>query len=154
MIFFLYRISIIFRVKSAKAVKITDIDLIKRLGLIVGAFVLCLLIRTLVSPPVVIVGKKRATRKIRSAFFSSFFFNKIKTDPKIILRILEQFFFLLWPSRKEEMIFLSCVPAGRTSDHLKAFLCQSDWWDHSFTIRKQSLLRSNPFRTCEFKLLN
>lgn len=54
----LYRISIIFRVKSAKAVKITDIDLIKRLGLIVGAFVLCLLIRTLVSPPVVIIGKK------------------------------------------------------------------------------------------------
>ena len=43
--------------KSAKAVKITDMDLIKRLGLIVGIFVLCLLIRTLVSPPVVIVGK-------------------------------------------------------------------------------------------------
>ena len=54
---FLFRISVIFRVKSAKAVKITDMDLIKRLGLIVGAFVLCLLIRTLVSPPVVIVGK-------------------------------------------------------------------------------------------------
>lgn len=51
------RISVIFRVKSAKAVKITDMDLIKRLGLIVGIFVLCLLIRTLVSPPVVIVGK-------------------------------------------------------------------------------------------------
>ena len=43
--------------KSAKAVKITDMDLIKRLGVIVGVFVLCLLIRTLVSPPVVIVGK-------------------------------------------------------------------------------------------------
>ena len=43
--------------KSAKAVKITDMDLIKRLAVIVGIFVLCLLIRTLVSPPVVIVGK-------------------------------------------------------------------------------------------------
>jgi hypothetical protein len=32
-------------------------DLIKRLGIIVGIFVLCLLIRTLVSPPVVIVGE-------------------------------------------------------------------------------------------------
>ena len=35
--------------------------------------------------------------------------------------------------------FFSALPAGRTSDHLKAFLCQSDWWDHSFTIRKQYL---------------
>jgi hypothetical protein len=25
---------------------------------------------------------------------------------------------------------------GRTAEELKAFLCQSDWWDHSFTIRK------------------
>ena len=32
-------------------------DLIKRLGIIIGIFVLGLLIRTLVSPPVVIVGK-------------------------------------------------------------------------------------------------
>ncbi len=47
----------IFRVRSAKAIKITDMDLIKRLGVIVGIFVLCLLIRTLVSPPVVIIGK-------------------------------------------------------------------------------------------------
>ncbi|CAB4061682.1 GPR158 [Lepeophtheirus salmonis] len=73
-----WRISVIFRVRSAKAIKITDIDLIKRLGVIVGVFVLCLFVRTLVSPPVVIVG--------------------------------------------------------RTADNLKAFLCQSDWWDHSFTI--------------------
>ena len=51
------RISVIFRVKSAKAVKITDMDLIKRLGLIVGVFILFLLIRTLVSPPVVYTGK-------------------------------------------------------------------------------------------------
>ena len=47
----------IFRVRSAKAVKITDMDLIKRLGIIVGGFVLFLLIRTLVSPPIVIVGE-------------------------------------------------------------------------------------------------
>jgi G protein-coupled receptor 158 len=73
-----WRISVIFRVKSAKAVKITDMDLIKRLGLIVGVFVLFLLIRTLVSPPV--------------------------------------------------------VYTGTTSENLKAFLCSSDWWDHSFTI--------------------
>ena len=46
-----YRISVIFRVRSAKAVKITDMDLIKRLGAIVGMFVLFLIIRTLVSPP-------------------------------------------------------------------------------------------------------
>ena len=55
--FLFCRISVIFRVKSAKAVKITDMDLIKRLGLIVGVFVLFLLIRTLVSPPVVYTGK-------------------------------------------------------------------------------------------------
>ncbi len=27
---------------------------------------------------------------------------------------------------------------GRTAEELKAFLCQSDWWDHSFTIRKST----------------
>ena len=53
----LFRISVIFRVRSAKAVKITDMDLIKRTGVIVAIFVLFLLIRTLVSPPQVIIGK-------------------------------------------------------------------------------------------------
>ena len=49
--YFIKRISVIFRVRSAKAVKITDIDLIKRLGAIVGMFILFLIVRTLVSPP-------------------------------------------------------------------------------------------------------
>nr|XP_024217018.1 probable G-protein coupled receptor 158 [Halyomorpha halys] len=72
-----WRISVIFRVKSAKAVKITDLDLLKRLGMIVMAFTVLLLIRTIVAPPLVIVG--------------------------------------------------------RTADDLKAYLCKTDWWDHSFT---------------------
>lgn len=75
-----YRISVIFRVRSAKAVKITDMNLLKRLGVIVTIFSVFLMIRTLVAPPVVIVG--------------------------------------------------------RTADDLKAYLCQTDWWDHSFTTRK------------------
>jgi len=79
-----WRISVIFRVRSAKAVKITDMDLIKRLGAIVGMFVLFLIIRTLVSPPRVIIG--------------------------------------------------------RTADNLKAFLCESNWWDHSFTIMELCIL--------------
>ena len=70
----------IFRVRSAKAVKITDLDLLKRLGVIVVIFTVFLIIRTLVAPPLVIVG--------------------------------------------------------RTADDLKAYLCRTDWWDHSFTIRK------------------
>jgi len=73
-----HRISVIFRVRSAKAVKITDLDLLKRLGVIVTIFSVFLAIRTLVAPPDVIVG--------------------------------------------------------RTADDLKAFLCRTDWWDHSFTI--------------------
>ncbi|KAM0734433.1 putative G-protein coupled receptor [Formica fusca] len=72
-----WRISVIFRVKSAKAVKITDASLLKRLGIIVLTFSVFLSIRTLVAPPVVIVG--------------------------------------------------------RTADDLKAYLCRTDWWDHSFT---------------------
>ncbi|KAL1114823.1 hypothetical protein AAG570_007647 [Ranatra chinensis] len=72
-----WRISVIFRVRSAKAVKITDLDLLKRLGMIVGGFTVLLVIRTLVAPPLVIIG--------------------------------------------------------RTADDLKAFLCRTDWWDHSFT---------------------
>ncbi|XP_076631133.1 metabotropic glycine receptor [Colletes latitarsis] len=73
-----WRISVIFRVKSAKAVKITDGSLLKRLGVIVMIFSVFLTIRTLVAPPVVIVA--------------------------------------------------------RTADDLKAYLCRTDWWDHSFTI--------------------
>ncbi|XP_014217479.1 probable G-protein coupled receptor CG31760 isoform X2 [Copidosoma floridanum] len=72
-----WRISVIFRVRSAKAVKITDMNLLKRLGIIVTIFSALLGIRTLVAPPVVIVA--------------------------------------------------------RTADDLKAYLCQTDWWDHSFT---------------------
>ncbi|XP_034942710.1 probable G-protein coupled receptor 158 [Chelonus insularis] len=72
-----WRISVIFRVKSAKAVKITDMNLLKRLGIIVTIFSVFLGIRTIVAPPVVIVG--------------------------------------------------------RTADDLKAYLCRTDWWDHSFT---------------------
>lgn len=75
-----YRISVIFRVRSAKAVKITDMNLLKRLGIIVAIFTVFLVIRTLVAPPLVIVG--------------------------------------------------------RTADDLKAYLCRTDWWDHSFSIRK------------------
>lgn len=63
--------------KSAKAVKITDMNLLKRLGIIVTIFSVFLGIRTIVAPPVVIVG--------------------------------------------------------RTADDLKAYLCRTDWWDHSFT---------------------
>ncbi|KAJ8670296.1 hypothetical protein QAD02_001555 [Eretmocerus hayati] len=72
-----WRISVIFRVRSAKAVKITDMNLLKRLGIIVTIFSVFLGIRTIVAPPVVIVA--------------------------------------------------------RTADDLKAYLCRTDWWDHSFT---------------------
>ena len=74
------RISVIFRVRSAKAVKITDLDLMKRLGVIVAMFTALLVIRTLVSPPHSVVSY--------------------------------------------------------TAQDLKAWLCESDWWDHSFTISK------------------
>jgi hypothetical protein len=67
-------------VRSAKAVKITDLDLLKRLGVILAIFAMALLIRTLVAPPKVIIG--------------------------------------------------------RTADNLKAYLCQTDWWDHFFSISK------------------
>ena len=66
--------------RSAKAVKITDMNLLKRLGIIVTIFSVFLSIRTLVAPPVVIVA--------------------------------------------------------RTADDLKAYLCRTDWWDHSFTTCK------------------
>lgn len=79
-ILFSYRISIIFHVRSAKPVRITDMDLLKRLGMICGVFCVFLIIRTLVAPPFVITG--------------------------------------------------------RTADDLKAYLCKTDWWDHSFTSSK------------------
>ncbi|KAI5645061.1 7 transmembrane sweet-taste receptor of 3 GCPR domain-containing protein [Phthorimaea operculella] len=72
-----WRISVIFQVRSAKAVKISDMYLLRRIGIIVGVACVLLAIRTLVAPPAVIVG--------------------------------------------------------RTKDDLKAYLCNTDWWDHSFT---------------------
>ncbi|XP_065220369.1 probable G-protein coupled receptor CG31760 isoform X2 [Planococcus citri] len=49
-----WRISIIFQVRSAKAVKITDTDLMKKLGIIVLVFSTLLFIRTMVQPPLVL----------------------------------------------------------------------------------------------------
>lgn len=50
--FFIFcRISVIFHVRSAKAVKITDMDLIKKLGIIVLMFASFLFVRTIVAPP-------------------------------------------------------------------------------------------------------
>ncbi|XP_012543877.2 metabotropic glycine receptor [Bombyx mori] len=72
-----WRISVIFQIRSAKAVKISDMYLLRRIGIIVGVACVLLAIRTLVAPPTVIVG--------------------------------------------------------RTKDDLKAYLCNTDWWDHSFT---------------------
>ncbi|KAJ2948009.1 hypothetical protein O0L34_g9801 [Tuta absoluta] len=72
-----WRISVIFQVRSAKAVKISDMYLLRRISIIVGVACVLLAIRTLVAPPAVIVG--------------------------------------------------------RTKDDLKAYLCNTDWWDHSFT---------------------
>ena len=84
--------------RSAKAVKITDMDLIKRLGAIVGMFVLFLIVRTLVSPP--------------------------KGEECVV---------------GEEIIIVDIsVIIGRTADDLKAFLCESNWWDHSFTISENN----------------
>lgn len=51
------RISVVFRVRSAKAVKITDATLLKRLGVICLCVGIGLLVRTIVAPPVVIVGR-------------------------------------------------------------------------------------------------
>ncbi|XP_025834712.1 probable G-protein coupled receptor 158 [Agrilus planipennis] len=79
-----WRISVIFRVRSAKAVKITDTNLLKRLGVIVAIFSVFLVIRSLVAPPVVVVR--------------------------------------------------------RTADNLKAYLCRTDWWDHSFTALEVAFL--------------
>ncbi|XP_031630067.1 uncharacterized protein LOC116345119 [Contarinia nasturtii] len=52
-----WRISVVFRVRSAKAVKITDATLLKRLGIICICVTIGLLVRTIVAPPVVIVGR-------------------------------------------------------------------------------------------------
>ena len=35
-----------------------------------------------------------------------------------------------------DMILVIPVIVGETADNLKAFLCESNWWDHSFTISK------------------
>lgn len=79
----------IFRVRSAKAVKITDAALLKRLGIICGVMGICLLVRTIVAPPLVVVG--------------------------------------------------------RTVDDLKAYLCKTDWWDHTFTSSKCLFLLNSNF---------
>ncbi|XP_038068972.1 probable G-protein coupled receptor CG31760 [Patiria miniata] len=51
-----WRISVVFRVRSAARVRITDIDLIKRLGLIVFIAIFYLIVRTAIAPPKVETG--------------------------------------------------------------------------------------------------
>lgn len=52
-----WRISMVFRVRSATRIKITDSGLIKRLGIIVAVFVAFLIARMIWGRPHVIVGK-------------------------------------------------------------------------------------------------
>ncbi|XP_071507716.1 probable G-protein coupled receptor CG31760 [Diadema antillarum] len=52
-----WRISVVFRVRSAARVRITDMDLIKRLGLIIAVSLFYLIVRTVMSPPSVEMGK-------------------------------------------------------------------------------------------------
>jgi len=51
------RISVVFQVRSAQRVRISDADLIKRLLLIVFVFAICLMIRMLVAQPRAVTGK-------------------------------------------------------------------------------------------------
>ena len=53
---FIFRISVVFRVRSAQRIKISDTDLIKRLILIVLLFAAYLTVRMVVGPPRVIKG--------------------------------------------------------------------------------------------------
>ena len=53
----LFRISVVFRVRSAQRVKISDTDLIKRLILIVFVFAAYLTARTIAGPPRVVEGE-------------------------------------------------------------------------------------------------
>ena len=42
------------------------------------------------------------------------------------------------------------VIIGRTADDLKAFLCESNWWDHSFTISESDFIFS--FRIIQIEI--
>ncbi|XP_072013003.1 probable G-protein coupled receptor CG31760 [Amphiura filiformis] len=64
-----WRISVVFRVRSAARVRITDIDLIKRLGLIIAVFVFYLIVRAVVSPPRVIVAKTLSGLKAKQCSY-------------------------------------------------------------------------------------
>ncbi|XKL66791.1 hypothetical protein PGB90_010211 [Kerria lacca] len=79
-----WRISVIFHVRSARTVKITDMVLMKNLGVIVLVFSTFLTIRTLVAPPL--------------------------------------------------------VKTVKTTDDLKASLCETTWWDHWFSIMEALFL--------------
>ncbi|XP_033626735.1 probable G-protein coupled receptor CG31760 [Asterias rubens] len=46
-----WRISVVFRVRSAARVRITDVDLMKRLGLIVAVSIFYLIVRSVIAPP-------------------------------------------------------------------------------------------------------
>lgn len=80
----------IFRVRSAKMIKITDMHLLRRLGIIVAGFAVFLGIRTLVAPPIVIVGRTADDLKAylcRNDWWDhSFTGCKFKTSSKTIFR--------------------------------------------------------------------
>ena len=131
----------IFRVRSAKAVKITDMDLIKRLGAIVGMFILFLIVRTLVSPPKGITistchPRRRRRREKPLQIILLVQPTQAKRAPQykasfsLLLDLLDVINLIIDP------ILVILVIIGETADNLKAFLCESNWWDHSFTISK------------------
>ena len=48
------------------------------------------------------------------------------------------------------LIIMVLVIIGRTADDLKAFLCESNWWDHSFTISESDFIFS--FRIIQIEI--
>ena len=61
-----------------------------------------------------------------------------ETKIKLGFGVLRDFAIFIWSLTtfiSLSILFPFFFP-GRTAENLKAFLCQSDWWDHSFTIRK------------------
>lgn len=133
---FLYsRISVIFRVRSAKAVKITD----------AGNWTLSLS----TSP------KKKLSLEMFSIFLLFIRFTYLAQQKKTNISFTSFSCINLFSALLKRLgVLCGCISVallirtivappvvvvGRTADDLKAFLCKTNWWDHTFTSSKFNL---------------
>lgn len=121
-LFLCFRISVIFRVRSAKAVKITDA------GNLTSSFFVNFEFEVQLSDA--------TEQSWRRQFFVTFSCIYLFIFPALLKRLGVLCGCISVALLIRTIVAPPVVVVGRTADDLKAFLCKTNWWDHTFTSSK------------------